>query len=282
MLLFFVFCLTLNGDGLLVVTRIGDGAGSVRLDYTNNPVLTSWLIKLKFRFVTCLLAVSVAYVLAALTASASEGRLPSAPVVPHETSVLLLPALDVSAESTNMLGPRQAVIRHREQFEFITRRFKVLGETMAVQAAHEVPGFDLNQVVARKPENLDALANRAGADWVVRLVVEKAKLELTSENTFTVRTRVRLQIRDSRRRDWLVDGTFEGQANGVGSPVFVFKDSLDDAVKRALGTLLDPYPKEVTVLEENGLKDYLVGQTKPFLADPAKPFSGLSAVRDPN
>jgi hypothetical protein len=252
------------------------------MEYTENPVSTYWPIKLRFRVVTSLPVVSAAYVLAALAVSAGEERLPSAQVVTHETSVLLLPALDLSAESTNMLAPRQLVIRHREQYEFITRRFKVLGETLAVQAAHEVPKFDLNQAVARKPETLDALANRAGADWVVSTVVESAKLELTSENTFAVRTRVRLQIRDSRRRDWLVDGTFEGQAKGVGSPVFVFKDSLDDAVKRALGTLLDPYPKKVTVLEENGLKDYLIGQKEPFLGDPAKPFSGLSAVRDPN
>jgi hypothetical protein len=223
---------------------------------------------------------SAVWALAVLTTFAGEERV--AQVSPREISVLLLPALDVSAESTNMLGPRRLVIRHREQYEFITRRFKMLGETMATRAADGMSKFDLNEVAARTPENLDALAKRAGADWVVSAVVENARLEFTAAGQFRALSHVRLQVRDARGRDWLVDGTFSGLADGAGSPVFVFKNSLDDAIKKALGTLLDPYPKTVTVLQEGALNDYLAGQTEPFLGDPATPFAGLSVVGKTN
>jgi hypothetical protein len=40
---------------------------------------------------------------------------------------------------------------------------------------------------------------------------------------------------------------------------------------------LGAYPQVVSVLQEDGLNDYLAGQTKPFVGDPKKPFSGLKA-----
>jgi hypothetical protein len=207
-----------------------------------------------------------------------SGTLSLAPVrvVPRETGVLLLPALDATADAAHMLAPRQLVIRHREEYEFITRQFKMLGETMAAGAAKTAPNIDLGNLSARSAGNLDVLAQRTGATWVVSIVVEKAELEPVADGD-RVRTRVRLEIWDARRHGWLARTPYTGEAYGGGSPVFMFKNSLDEAVKGALATLLHSYPPVVTVLQENSLNDYLADQTTPFVGDPKTPFSGLAA-----
>ena len=221
---------------------------------------------------TALTAASVFALLISSPVKAGDAPAPMR-VTPRETGILLLPALDATADSAHMQAPRQLVIRHRLEYEFITRQFKMLGETLAAKTAPEIELDDRSAWIAA---NLDALAQRAGADWVVRVVVEDATLDSSAGNEFTVRTRIRLQIWDSRRHAWLADALHTGQANGGGSPVFVFKDSLDAAVKGSLQNLLGDYPPVVAVLQENSLMDYLAGQTKPFVGDPRQPFSGLS------
>lgn len=177
-----------------------------------------------------------------------------------------------------MQAMRQGVIRHREEYEFITRQFKMLGEAMATDAAVASPGIDLTTLSARIAGNLDLLAQRAGADWVVSIIVQEAKGDSSAgQGAFKVRTRVLLQVWDARRHGWLANSLYTGQAGDGGSPVLVFKDSLDDAAKGCLGNILSLYPQVVTVESENSLNDYLAGQTKPFVGDPAKPFSGLKA-----
>ena len=47
--------------------------------------------------------------------------------------MLLLPPLDATPDSAHMQAPRQLVIRHREEYELITRQFKMLGEAMATK-----------------------------------------------------------------------------------------------------------------------------------------------------
>ena len=124
---------------------------------------------------------------------------------------------------------------------------------------------------ARTAGNLDLLAQRTGADWVVSLVVQEAKMD-SSEGGFKIHTRVFLQIWDARRHGWLAKNLYTGQAIGGGSPIFMFKDSLDDAAKGSLAILLGSYPQVVPVSLENSLNDYLAGQTKPFVGDPKSPF----------
>lgn len=206
-----------------------------------------------------------------------EEILPAIQVTPREASVLLLPALDATPDSAHMQTPRQMVIRHRAEYEFITRQFKMQGEAMAVQAAEIGPGIELGNLSARSATNLDLLAKRTGADWVVNIVVEEAKLDSSAGGEFNIRTRILLQIWDARHRGWLANSPHTGQASGGGSPVFVFKNSLDNAVKDSLGNLLKVYPPVVSVLSEDSLNDYLAGQTQPFVGDPKKPFSGLNA-----
>ena len=222
-----------------------------------------------------LIPVAIALLFAALSGVADDRSASPEKVIPQETGVLLLPALDATTDSAHMQAPRQAVIRHRVEYEFITRQFKMLGETMAAKAADNAPRIDLENLSTRTAENLDELARRAGADWVVNVVVENVHLDSTNSGQFDVGTRIRLQIRDARRRDWLFNDSYSGHANGAGSPVFVFKDSIDNATKDSLRKALNAYPATVAVSQENSLTDYLAGQTEPFVGDPATPFSGV-------
>lgn len=224
------------------------------------------------------LAVSVALWLANGQVQADEVLAPLL-VAPSETSVLLLPALDATKDAEHMQAPRQSVIRHREQYEFITRHFRLLGDALGAKAAEAEPKIELGDPTHRTPENLDALAKRAGVDWVVNIVVEEAKLDPATANAFAVQTHVLLQIWDARRHGWLVNSAYIGQASGSGTPVFVFKNSLDDAVRSSLSNMLSAYPQVVTVSGENSLKNYLAGQAAPFIGDPKTNFAGLKAER---
>jgi len=206
-------------------------------------------------------------------------RLPAArQATARATRVLLLPALDATPDAAHMLAARGAVIRHREEYEFITRQFTMLGEAMAARAAGESPRIRLDDVSGRTAGNLDLLARRTGADWVVSIVVLEAKADSSAgHSAFSVRTQVRLQVWDARRHGWLANGAFTGTDSGGDSPVFLFKDSLDAAVKGCLGDLLGGYGAVVTVVGERDLRDYLAGQTTPFVGDAQTPFSGLKA-----
>jgi hypothetical protein len=223
-----------------------------------------------------LILVSASLWLTGSPALAGQGPAPPAKVTPGATGVLFLPALDATADSAHMQAPRQWVIRHREEYEFITRRFKVLGEGMAIRAAKTSPVLDLGNLSVRNGPNMDELARRAGADWVVSVVVREVKTDTSSEGGFVIHTMVLLRVWDAGGHQWLVDQAYQGRAQGGDSPVFVFKDSLDNAVKGALGKLLGAYPQVVPVLKENSLVDYLKGQTQPFTGETEKPFSGLS------
>jgi hypothetical protein len=211
------------------------------------------------------------------TARADEPALSPVAVVPREIGVLLLPAVDTTPEASNMLAPRQSVIRHRQQAEFIARQFKILGETLASKAAKVSPSIDLTQVSARTPANIDLLARRAGADWVVHTVVEEVKADSDDRGTFTINTRLLLQVWDVHRHDWLINQRYTGQATGSGSPIMIFMHSLDDATKGALGNLVGSYPRLVTVEGEDSLTDYLAGQAAPVVGDPEKPFRSAPA-----
>ena len=226
---------------------------------------------------TALTAASVVALLITSPARAGEDVLAPMRVTPGETGILLLPALDATADSAHMQAPRQLVVRHRLEYEFITRQFKMLGEAMAAKAANTAPEIALGDMSTRTAASLDMLARRAGADWVVNVVVEEAKLDSFAGNEFKVRTRIRLQIWDARRHGWLANVPYTGQASGDGSPIFVFKNSLDAAVKGSLLNPLGTYPPVVAVLQEDSLIDYLAGQTRPFVGDSQRPFSGLTA-----
>jgi hypothetical protein len=211
-------------------------------------------------------------------ANGQERLLPPDQVTPFETGVLLLPPLD-AVPDTHSQAQRAVVVRHREDYEFITRQFKMLGEAMAANAADADPKIKLADPSARTAGNLDLLAKRAGADWVVGIVVQDVKGDSNAgQSPFTVRTRVLLQVWDARRHGWLANGPYTGEDNGGGSPIFTFKYSLDKTIKGSLGDLLSPYAPVVPVVGERDLRNYLAGQKEPFVGDPKTPFSGLSGL----
>ena len=214
-------------------------------------------------------------------ASAAD-RPPAATMVrPPETGVLLLPALDATADSEHMQGPRQFAIRRVAEGEFIARQFKVMGEAMAARAASADPPVDLACLSARNAENLNLLARRMRADWVVNLVVESVTMDSSlgpnSDGGFKIHSRVRLQVWDARHRHWLVDRSFTDDSRGDGSPIMVFKESLGAAVSGALTSVLGAYPKIVPITHSGAVVDYLAGQTAPVVGDPGHEFKGLGA-----
>jgi hypothetical protein len=229
---------------------------------------------------TVLMTLSAVLLLTASPARSDEKLLPPVQVTPRETRVLLLPPLDATPDALHMLAMRGVVIRHREQYEFITRQFKMLGEAMAAKAANDVvPQIKPVDLSARTAGVLDLLAKRAGADWVVSIAVQEAKGNSNAgRRVFTVRTCVLLKVWDARRHGWLANGLYIGKDHSGGSPIFTFKNSLDEAVKGSLGNLLGAYAPVVSVVGERDLRNYLAGQKKPFVGDPKTPFSGLSGM----
>lgn len=171
---------------------------------------------------------------------AGEKLLPAGHVTPRDTRVLLLPPLDVTPDARHMLAARSAVVWRREDKEFITRQFEVLGEPQAARAAEETPRIGVGDLSARTARNLDLLAKRTGADWVVGIAVLQVKGESSAgDKAFEVKARILLQVWDARRHGWLADGAYTGQDRGGGSPIFLFRNSLDEAVKGSLGKLLN-------------------------------------------
>jgi hypothetical protein len=228
---------------------------------------------------TVLITLSAVLLLTASPARSDEKLLPPVQVTPRETRVLLLPPQDATPDAAHMLAMRGVVIRHREQYEFITRQFKMLGEAMAAKAANDAPQIKPIDLSARTAGILDLLAKRTGADWVVSVAVQEAKGDSNAgRRVFTVRTRVLLKVWDARRHGWRANGLYNGEDHSGGSPIFTFKNSLDDAVKGSLGNILDAYAPVVSVIGERDLRNYLAGQKKPFVGDPKTPFSGLSGM----
>lgn len=197
-------------------------------------------------------------------------------VIPQDTAVLLLPVLDATSDSKNMEAPRRSVIRHREQVEFITRQFRMLGDSLAIKAAAVSPEIDLASVGARTEKNLDLLAHRANADWVVSLVVQDVDCNQTEGNEFKISTRLVLQVWNARLHEWIVNAPFTGDADGQGSPVMIFLRSLESAAKVSLADLLKAYPQVVPVGLEESHVDYLAGQTQVWVGNVKETFSGLN------
>lgn len=184
-------------------------------------------------------------------------------MAPAETTVLLLPALDATPDARNMQAPRRSVISHRAQYEFLTRGFKVFGEKQAAAVANRSPAIDLDSLLARTPAELDRLAKRAGADWVVNVVVQDVDANPDDGGRFKIKSRVLLQVWDAPRREWRIDSPVAGEADGEGSPVMLFMQSLDRATAAALTPLLDGLPKVIALEAEASLVDYLANQPAP-------------------
>jgi hypothetical protein len=197
-------------------------------------------------------------------------------VVPRETKVVLLQPIDATVDSAR-LGPlRQQIVRLRQQYEFISRQFVVLGESMTAKVAAAGPNLDLESKQGRSANALDELAGRLGADWVVSIVVMEIAAD-ESDSLSGAHSTLLVRVRDARRHVWLTDRTHIGRSKGAGSPPELFLESLDTATEEALAPVLFACPQVVTVSRDGSIVDYLAGQAAPFVGDPGTTFFGLKA-----
>ena len=183
--------------------------------------------------------------------------------------VLLLPAHDLTPDAKNMLAPRQAVVRHRLQFEFLSRRFPLLAENAATQAAATAPALALDAAARLPDASLDELGRRADADWVVQTAVEHVEASPNATGGLTIQSRVQLQIRDVRHHTWILDRDYTDETPVNGSPIMGFLQSLNAAVRTPLAAALADHPATVSLEGDGDLRDYL--------AAPAAPGSGPSS-----
>jgi hypothetical protein len=201
-------------------------------------------------------------------------------MVPRETKVLLLQPIDGTVDSAMLAPLRQEFIRLRQQYEFISRGFIVLGEGMAAKAATAPPALDLQGGGSgRSAELLDELARRANADWAVSIVVREIKTDPSGGAGFKLHSSLLVQIRDARWHAWLANALYVGHLTGSGAPGRLFIESLRSATGEALAGILTAYPPIVPVARDGSITDYLAGQSAPLVGDPgAPPFHGLKAA----
>jgi hypothetical protein len=223
---------------------------------------------------------SIAWLVAAASLRAGSPSSGAGLIVPRETKVLLLQPIDGTADSATLAPLRQEFIRLRQQYEFISRGFTVLGEAMAAKAATAPPALDLQGDASGRPAGLlDELGRRADADWVVSIVVREIKTDPSGGTGFKVHSSLLIQIRDARRHAWLANGPYIGHLTGSGAPGRLFIASLRSATGEALAGILTAYPPVVPVARDGSIVDYLAGQSAPFVGDPgAPPFHGLKAA----
>jgi hypothetical protein len=200
---------------------------------------------------------------------------------PRETTVLLLPTLDATPDSAHMQAARQFAVRREMEYAFLTRQFKVMGESMAVASAGRSPEMNISHPSDRTPENLDRLAGRAGASWVVNFIILDVKMDSSPEGissgAFTVNTHILLQVRDCAHHRWAANGDYVQRTKGTGSPIFIFKESLEAATNESLSAFLKDFPQVVPVSRDGSISDYLAGQSRPFIGDRSVEFKGIQS-----
>jgi len=224
-------------------------------------------------------SINAAVILAAASSfcSAADMGTDAANIKPELTKVLLLSPIDAT-EAAATAGPvRRQIMRIRQQREFISRHFTVLGEAAAAKACAMQPGVNVESLSDRTAEVLDKLATRVGADWIVSIAVRDIAvddLDPPNVSIWFVRCTVRLQIRDARHREWLANRSYTGRIFAGGPPPELFLDALDTTTEQALASLLWPFTVIVPVSRDGRIVDYLNGAVEPVRARPGSIFSG--------
>lgn len=227
------------------------------------------------RTVLALASISLAVVSSIRAAPAPKQPGPNAANI----GVLLLPATDTEPWAANVLGQRQLVVRRRLQHDFLARGFKVYNEALAQVAADVSPKIDLTDPLSRSAKTLDALAARSGARWIVSVDVQQVADEpgKADDGRFHCFCRVSLKLWDAADRTWRADGVFTGHdQGGHNSPVWLFMESIDEATRVALASVVDEYPVVVDMGAVGPIVDYLAAETRPFVPKIGQPLGGLS------
>ena len=201
-------------------------------------------------------------------------------VDPASTRVLLLAPIDATASSATAGPLHRQIMRIRQQREFISRHFAVLGEVAAAKACATQPVLKIESAGDRSAEVLDQLAARAGADWVVSIAVRDVAvddLDPPDVSICFVHCTVTLQVRDARQRVWLANRSYTGRSFTCGSPPELRLDELDTTTGEALATVLWPFTVVVPVSRDGRIVDYLKDVAEPVIGHPGSIFSGWKA-----
>lgn len=204
------------------------------------------------------------FLAAALVGRAAEAT----DVGPISTTVLLLAPIDATSDAATRIEDRLRIARTTQQREFIARHFRVLGEA----AVSSVP--KIQTAKNRSADVLDALAAKAGTDWVVSITLQdigEDELNQPDEPHF-VHCTVMLQVRDTRRKVWLANRPYTGRLFFFGPLSDIFHELIGTTTEEALATVLWPYPVVVPVAKSDLITDYTRGATEPIVGHPGRIF----------
>jgi len=223
----------------------------------------------------CFRAFSIALLaLASLSVSICQpvhaDSLPTAPIIPAQTKVLLLPTIDETGDKPEMVRAHVLTGNHRAEFEFLTRGFQMLSPSVATRAAR-TEDVDLDDAESRGKRDLKALGKDTGADWVVSLAVIEVREEKVNNfwsaavggNQRRAKAKVQVRILDVNTdqyisnqfcQDTKTSQRFLGNIGTTG----LFKQAIDVTIQRSLVNLLTPYPQVKKITDEFSESDLLV------------------------
>ena len=190
-------------------------------------------------------------------------ELPVVPVIPAQTNVLILPALDETGDKPEMQLEHIRVASHRLEYEFMTRGFKVMGPKDGLRVAR-TEGIDLDDPDDRGSLSLKTIGKDTGAQWVVSVAVidvhEDKGYDAYSRRAFA---KVQVKVYDINQGGY-ISNRFQQSSKtslplvGRAGTTGLFKHTIDTTVQRSVSDILTPYPQTVKVageFEENDLLD---------------------------
>jgi len=200
------------------------------------------------------------------SAPVSAEELPSIPVVPAQTKVLILPTLDQTGDRPEMQAEHVKVGNHRLEFELLTRGFQVMGPDTALKAARAAD-IDLDDSDSRGKNNLKQLGKDTGADWVISLAITDVHKQDKGTMFFKSRrgqAKVFIKVYDLKQGGWIADHAFEDTktstrvVGNVGT-TGLFKQAIDTTVQRSIANLIAPYQQTVKIADEFSEADLITG-----------------------
>ena len=215
--------------------------------------------------------------------AAQADSLPTAPIVPALTKILLLPTIDETGDKPEMVRAHVMTGNHRAEYEFLTRGFPMFSPGVAVRAAH-TEDIDLDDAESRGKRDLKALGRDTGADWVVSLAVVEVREEKVNNfwsaaiggNQRRAKAKVQVRILDVKN-DLYISNQFcqdtktsQRLLGNIGT-TGLFKQAIDVTIQRSLVNLLTPYPQVTKIDDEFSENDLLSASDTLTPGNAAKP-----------
>ena len=219
--------------------------------------------------------------------------LPTAPIVPALTKILLLPTIDETGDKPEMVRAHVMTGNHRAEYEFLTRGFPMLSPGVAIRAAH-IEDIDLDDAESCGKRDLKALGRDTGADWVVSLAVVEVREEKVNNfwsaavggNQRRAKAKVQVRILDVKN-DLYISNQFcqdtktsQRLLGNIGT-TGLFKQAIDVTIQRSLVNLLTPYPQVKKIADEFSENELLSEADILMPANVAKPVLAVTTSAPP-